>query len=83
MELTLDQRDETRQRCLIAAPPSGTGMFGVMDDKHAMLHQFLGALAYRAQKALRDAPANFGEFPVGHGVRTPARLVMHMTSVLG
>lgn len=54
-----------------------------MDDKHAMLHHFLGALAYRAQKALRDAPTNFGEFHAGHGVRTPARLVRHMTSVLG
>ncbi len=54
-----------------------------MDDKHAMLRHFLGALAYRAQKALRDAPTNFGEFHAGHGVRTPVRLVRHMTSVLG
>ena len=54
-----------------------------MDDKRAMLLHFLGALAYRTQKALRDAPANFGEFHAGHDVRTPTRLVRHMTSVLG
>jgi hypothetical protein len=54
-----------------------------MSDKHAMLRHFLAALAYRTQKALRDAPASFGEFRPGHGVRTPAELVRHMTSVLG
>jgi hypothetical protein len=54
-----------------------------MDDKRAMLRHFLAALAYRTQKALRDAPANFGDFRAGHDVRTPAELVRHMTSVLG
>ena len=41
------------------------------------------ALAYRTQKALRDAPADFGSFRAAEGVRTPAELVRHMTSVLG
>lgn len=54
-----------------------------MSDKRAMLRHFLAALAYRTQKALRDAPASFGEFRAGHDVRTPADLVRHMTSVLG
>ena len=54
-----------------------------MSDKRAMLRHFLGAIAYRTQKALRDAPANFGEFRAGHDVRTPTELVRHMTSVLG
>ena len=58
-------------------------MFARMDDTRAMLRHFLGALAYRTQKALRDAPANFGEFHAGHGIRTPTRLLRHMTSVLG
>jgi hypothetical protein len=34
-------------------------------------------------KALRGAPADFGSFSAGEGVRTPAQLVRHMTSVLG
>ena len=44
---------------------------------------FLAALAYRTQKAVRDAAADFGSFNAGHGVRTPRQLVWHMTSVLG
>jgi hypothetical protein len=54
-----------------------------MDEKRALLRHFLAALAYRTQKALRDAPANFGSFRAAEGVRTPAELVRHMTSVLG
>lgn len=54
-----------------------------MDDKRTLLNHFLAALAYRTQKALRDAPADFGSFRAAEGVRTPAELVRHMTSVLG
>lgn len=55
----------------------------VMDEKHKLLRHFLAALAYRTQKALRDAPDDFGSFRVADGVRTPSQLVRHMTSVLG
>ena len=54
-----------------------------MNDKRKLLRHFLAALAYRTQKALRDAPVEFGSFVVGEGVRSPAELVRHMTSVLG
>ena len=54
-----------------------------MDSKRKLLNHFLAALAYRTQKALRDAPAEFGSFRVKEGVRTPAELVRHMASVLG
>jgi hypothetical protein len=54
-----------------------------MDAKRKLLNHFLAALAYRTQKALRDAPADFGSFRAIDGVRTPAELVRHMTSVLG
>jgi hypothetical protein len=54
-----------------------------MDDKRSLLRHFLAALAYRTQKALRDAPVEFGDFRVAAAVRTPAELVRHMTSVLG
>jgi hypothetical protein len=53
-----------------------------MDDR-ALLRHFLASLAYRTQKALRDAPAAFGSFVPAKGVRTPSTLVRHMTSVLG
>jgi len=54
-----------------------------MDDKRSLLRHFLAALAYRTQKALREAPADFGNFRAAEEVRTPAELVRHMTSVLG
>jgi hypothetical protein len=54
-----------------------------MEDKRKLLNHFLAALAYRTQKALRDAPGDFGSFRGGQGVRTPAELVRHMSSVLG
>lgn len=52
-------------------------------EQRRLLRHFLAALAYRTQKALRDAPADFGSFRGGAGVRTPSELVCHMTSVLG
>ena len=54
-----------------------------MDEKRELLRHFLAALAYRAQKALRGAPSEFGGLCVAEGVRTPTQLVRHMTSVLG
>ncbi len=54
-----------------------------MNDKRRLLQHFLAALAYRTQKALRDAPAGFGDFLAADGIRTPAELIRHMTSVLG
>lgn len=54
-----------------------------METKRKLLNHFLAALAYRTQKALRDAPEDFGSFRLIEGVRTPAELVRHMTSVLG
>ena len=51
--------------------------------KRELLRHFIGALAYRTQKALRGAPGEFGDFEAGNQVRTPKELVRHMTSVLG
>lgn len=53
------------------------------DDKRGLLRHYLAALAYRTQKALRDAPEDFGDFRPQEGVRSPTELVRHMTSVLG
>jgi hypothetical protein len=52
-------------------------------DKRDLLRHVLAALAYRTQKALRGAPEEFGSFRAADGLRTPAQLVCHMTSVLG
>jgi hypothetical protein len=54
-----------------------------MDEKRMLLKHFLAALAYRTQKALRDAPPHFADFRLAPKVRTPNELIQHMDSVLG
>ncbi len=54
-----------------------------MDDERQLLKHFLAAIAYRTQKALRDAPASYATYRAAPGVRTPHELLFHMTSVLG
>ncbi len=54
-----------------------------MDEERKLLKHFLAALAYRTQKALRDAPPEFAEYRAAPKVRTPRELIRHMDSVLG
>ena len=54
-----------------------------MAPKRDILCHFLAALAYRTQKALRGAPAGFGDFSAGKKTRTPKELLRHMSSVVG
>lgn len=54
-----------------------------MNDSRRLLQHFLAALAYRTQKALRGAPASFGDFRIAPTSRTPHELVWHMTGVIG
>jgi len=69
--------------CLCASVADFIPSSAMTDDQKQLLRHFLAALAYRTQKALRDAPEEFGEFNAGSEVRTPKELVRHMTSVLG
>lgn len=54
-----------------------------MTESRKLLQHFLGALAYRTQKALRDAPESFADFRIAPTARTPFELVWHMTGVIG
>src|ERR1035441_4377134 len=54
-----------------------------IDQKETLLRHFLAALAYRSQKALRGAPAEFASFRAAPKVRTPHQLVRHMDNVIG
>ncbi len=58
-------------------------MSGQTTESRRLLQHFLAALAYRTQKALRDAPEAFASFRAGTHVRTPHELLWHMTSVIG
>jgi hypothetical protein len=48
------------------------------DPARAMLRHTVAALAYRAGKAVRDAPASFATFATGPNGRTPAQILAHM-----
>jgi ribosomal protein S18 acetylase RimI-like enzyme len=52
-------------------------------ESRRLLQHFLAALAYRTQKALRGAPANYFDFRAAATARTPHELVWHMTAVIG
>lgn len=54
-----------------------------MTEARRLLQHFLAALAYRTQKALRDAPPGYPDFRAEENSRTPHELVWHMTSLMG
>ncbi len=54
-----------------------------MNESRHVLQHFLAALAYRTQKAVRGAPADYGDFDAGNKVRTPHELMWHMTGLIG
>ena len=46
------------------------------------LRHYLAVLAYRTQKAVRDAPPNYFDFHAGNGVRSPKDILHHMTQLM-
>src|SRR5271166_49682 len=48
------------------------------DSKLELFRHTLATLAYRAGKAVRNAPASFADFHGGEGLRTPAQILAHM-----
>ncbi len=51
--------------------------------ERALLNHYLAAIAYRTQKAIRDAPERYWQFEAGHQARTPIEILRHMTSLMG
>src|SRR3954467_15472517 len=47
-------------------------------ENRDMLRHTVATLAYRAAKALRDAPESFANFRIADGSRTPAEILAHM-----
>jgi hypothetical protein len=48
------------------------------DPARQLLRHTVATVAYRAGKALRDAPDHFGSFHIGDKTRTPAQILAHM-----
>lgn len=53
-----------------------------VDPARQLLRHTLATLAYRAQKAVRGAPAEFAVFRVGPGSRTPGEILAHMGDLM-
>src|SRR5262245_41791988 len=53
-----------------------------MASDRDFLRHALATLAYRAGKAVRDAPPQFATFSAGEGSRTPAQILAHMGDLL-
>ena len=49
-----------------------------MDAKRELLRHTVATVAYRGAKAVRDAPATFGEFSPDESPRTAARILAHL-----
>ena len=49
-----------------------------MSADRQLLRHAVATLAYRAGKALRDAPPHFGAFAVAPGSRAPGQILAHM-----
>lgn len=49
-----------------------------MDSARQLLRHTVATLAYRAGRAVRNAPEGFGEFHASAGSRTPGEIVAHM-----
>lgn len=46
------------------------------------LRHTVATLAYRAAKAMSDAPESFADFSAGEGTRTPVAIVAHMADLM-
>ena len=51
-------------------------------EEQRTLRQMVATLAYRAAKALRDAPPSFATYSCGSSSRTPVRIVAHMADLM-
>lgn len=50
--------------------------------QRALLRHTIATLAYRASKAVRDAPATFATFDVGNAARRPVQILAHMGDLM-
>ena len=61
-----------------AKPGNPAGKKPLADSSRELLRHTVATLAYRAGKAVREAPASYAGFQAAPGVRTPAEILAHM-----
>jgi hypothetical protein len=52
------------------------------DSNNELLRHTLATLAYRGARALRNAPAEFGDFTAGETTRQPGRILAHIGDLM-
>jgi hypothetical protein len=52
------------------------------DPKRELLRHTVATLAYRAGKAIRNAPEGFATFQAGEGARTPGQILTHIGDLM-
>ena len=52
------------------------------DPTRALLRHLTATLAYRAAKALRDAPQGFADFSIGPNTRKPVQILAHLADLM-
>jgi hypothetical protein len=52
------------------------------DEKRELLRHTLATLAYRASKAVRDAPPEFASFRASESSRTPVQILAHIGDLM-
>jgi hypothetical protein len=53
-----------------------------MDDRREFLRHTVATLAYRASKAVREAPQDFGALKVSETSRTPLQILLHVGDLM-
>lgn len=53
-----------------------------MNPEYALLRHTLATIAYRARKAVKDVPEEFGQFRAGEGSRAAGEILAHMGDLL-
>jgi hypothetical protein len=62
----------------VASPLTATTMDSTLDASRALLRHAVATLAYRAAKALHDAPPEFVSYQASPTSRTPTQILTHM-----
>jgi hypothetical protein len=75
-----------KEKCFAFHPPKlllrSLAVVKKQNMKNEYLRHTLSTIAYRFQKAVKNAEMSFGDFTIGKGSRTPNEIINHMYQVL-
>jgi len=81
IRITQNQNSQGEDRCLIRY--TRNLMAKTLPTTELTLEHFLRSLVFRFRHATANAPQSFGDFEAAEGVRSPRKIVQHMSGLLG